>query len=148
MNQIHTTIKGGKVVPGDFVRWNGTADQYYGDTSELKTSEIYRIVDIEIRSFSTNLILQETSTGTIFEASFNALLFQKVEIQNAIASRNPWVGYRYDISKVVMSDGHLAYYPGTTSRVIARYHQGNSNWYVVTRNSVYNVMVVLPDYET
>ena len=143
--KISAVIKHGEATIGDFVRWDGTQDMYRGVTTELKTSEIYRVVDIEIHFSYTHLILQEASTGTIFEEGFSSLLFTKVPVQQAISTYAPSVGYRYNICKVVVSNGQLTSYSGTTSKVIARYPNGRSNWYTITRNSVYDVMVVLPE---
>ena len=142
--KITAVIKYGEAAVGDFVRWDGTPDPYHGKTTGLKPTEIYRIVDVDVHTYYTHLIIQETSSGNIFEEGVSSLIFTKVEVQNAVSDCSPVVGYCYPICKLVLSDGELSTYSGTTSRVVARYPNGSTNWYVVTRNSVYNVMV-LPD---
>lgn len=128
---------------GDFVNWNGQPDNYPGNsTDELNVNKIYRVIYKEAHSYYTKLVIQDTSTGMVFEDGFNELIFTKKEVYHAIAYTNPKEGERYKICVVSMLNGKLNFTSAQTSKVIAKYQESNATWSVITKNSVYSVMVI------
>jgi hypothetical protein len=133
-----------EIQAGDFVRWNGSPDVMHGISfPDLSTAKIYRVIYVDVHSWHTNLILQDIESGEVFEDGFNSALFERVKVVNAVSTYIPFIGERYQICILTVTNGRLVTMPAKTSRITERHSLGDAQtWLVVTLNSVYKVMVI------
>ncbi len=124
------------------VRYNGGTQSYYNcsNPTKLVVGKVYEVVfSIDYDRDTTTYILKDV------DGEFNSVWFDEVSsddnIYMAIAHEIPVINERYSCYKMELVNGQLNLIGRYTSTVKEINYMGNNIYKVITKNSVYIVIV-------
>lgn len=126
-----------------YVKYNGGTDSYIGcsNPSALVKGEVYRMVDVEVHDYQTNIILEGV------EGKFNSVWFNPLPTYLGFAEKHPQVGRTLHVERMQ----RVKDYKGITRVIPNSYYTtpvrvveilGPATYKVVTNNTVYIVQVL------